>query len=167
MKQQASGPPNSEVTPSQVKAALRLSERDPRATLRTRPAAAHTGAATSMDGMHWEKRGRVISPSGWEGSYIAANGTALAEGDGFYYWYQAGDPSMHNAQDDALAQKIDYRLNPGRYQPDPPPPPEPERSPSVRIKRKKKEDPNAPPEPSGLPPPEHKFLDFDLDSAQP
>ena len=52
----------------------------------------HTGAATSMDGMHWEKRGRVISPSGWEGSYIAANGTALAEGDGFYYWYQAGDP---------------------------------------------------------------------------
>ena len=80
-------------------------------------------------------------------------------------WYQMGDPSMHNEQDDAIAQKIDIRLNPIRYAPTPPAPPEPERSPSGRIKRKKKEDPNAPPEPSGLPPPEHKFLDFDLDSG--
>lgn len=52
----------------------------------------HTALATSADGVHWEKRGRVLSPSGWEGDYIAANGAALATGDRIDYWYQAGDP---------------------------------------------------------------------------
>jgi predicted GH43/DUF377 family glycosyl hydrolase len=52
----------------------------------------HTGLALSSDGLHWEKRGRVLSPSGWEGSYIAANGSALAADDQILYWYQAGQP---------------------------------------------------------------------------
>jgi len=52
----------------------------------------HTALATSNDGMHWEKRGRVLSPAGWEGNYISANGSALAVDDRIFYWYQAGDP---------------------------------------------------------------------------
>jgi predicted GH43/DUF377 family glycosyl hydrolase len=54
----------------------------------------HTGMATSRDGVHWAKLGRVISPDaqGWEGNYIAANGSALEEGGAFLYWYQAGNP---------------------------------------------------------------------------
>ncbi|MGH9558975.1 MAG: hypothetical protein ACRD30_07010 [Bryobacteraceae bacterium] len=52
----------------------------------------HTALATSSDGVHWEDRGVVLSPSGWEGNYIAANGSALAQGDEILYWYQAGDP---------------------------------------------------------------------------
>lgn len=54
-----------------------------------------TGAAISSDGLHWRKQGRVLSPSGWEGSGIAANGSAVVEGGGggeILYWYQAGDP---------------------------------------------------------------------------
>lgn len=52
----------------------------------------HTALAVSQDGEHWEERGRVLSPSGWEGGYIAANGSALANDDRIFYWYQAGDP---------------------------------------------------------------------------
>ena len=54
----------------------------------------HTGAATSGDGIAWTKLGRVLSPAPgtWEGAYIAANGSALAEGTRLLYWYQAGDP---------------------------------------------------------------------------
>ena len=52
----------------------------------------HTGAAVSRDGVAWEKRGKVLSPSGWEGGYLAANGSALWEGGELRYWYQAGDP---------------------------------------------------------------------------
>jgi predicted GH43/DUF377 family glycosyl hydrolase len=52
----------------------------------------HTGAAISRDGEHWEDRGRVLSPEGWEGTYIAANGSALVVGDELLYWYQTGDP---------------------------------------------------------------------------
>lgn len=52
----------------------------------------HTAAATSPDGVAWTKLGRVLSPEGWEGSYIAANGSALAVGDEVFYWYEAGDP---------------------------------------------------------------------------
>lgn len=52
----------------------------------------HTGLATSSDGINWEKRGRVLSPQGWEGRYIAANGSALVQDGQFYYWYQAGAP---------------------------------------------------------------------------
>jgi sucrose-6-phosphate hydrolase SacC (GH32 family) len=52
----------------------------------------HTAAATSPDGLAWTKLGRVLSPQGWEGSYIAANGSAVVVGDEILYWYQAGDP---------------------------------------------------------------------------
>jgi len=51
----------------------------------------HTGLAVSPDGVQWQKRGRVLSPSGGEGD-IAGNGSALADGDDILYWYQAGDP---------------------------------------------------------------------------
>lgn len=53
----------------------------------------HTGVATSPDGEHWRKRGKILSPDAgtWEGDYIAANGAALAEADGsLAYLYQAG-----------------------------------------------------------------------------
>ncbi len=52
----------------------------------------HTGVATSPDGVHWRKQGRVLSPSGWEGDHWATNGTALLVGEELLYWYQAGDP---------------------------------------------------------------------------
>ncbi len=52
----------------------------------------HTGLATSADGIQWEKHGQVLSPQGWEGSYIAANGALLHDGREFLYWYQAGEP---------------------------------------------------------------------------
>ena len=52
----------------------------------------HTALAVSSDGVAWQKRGRVLSPSGWEGSYIAANGSALVIGNEIFYWYEAGDP---------------------------------------------------------------------------
>jgi predicted GH43/DUF377 family glycosyl hydrolase len=62
----------------------------------------HTGLATSTDGRAWTRRGRVLSPTGWEGSYIAANGTALVDSDRLRYWYQAGSPPRI-----ALADSID------------------------------------------------------------
>jgi sucrose-6-phosphate hydrolase SacC (GH32 family) len=49
----------------------------------------HTAAATSSDGFAWTKLGRVLSP---EGSYIAANGSAVVMGDEILYWYEAGYP---------------------------------------------------------------------------
>jgi predicted GH43/DUF377 family glycosyl hydrolase len=52
----------------------------------------HTAAATSSDGLAWTKLGRVLSPQGWEGTYIAANGSAMVVGDEILYWYEAGDP---------------------------------------------------------------------------
>jgi len=54
----------------------------------------HTGVATSQDGIHWDKRGKILSPdpASWEGGYIAANGSALHVGEEWWYWYQAGDP---------------------------------------------------------------------------
>lgn len=53
-----------------------------------------TGLATSLDGRTWEKKGQLLQPgpAGWEGSYIAANGSFLAESTGSSYWYQAGSP---------------------------------------------------------------------------
>jgi len=51
-----------------------------------------TGAASSPDGATWTKRGVVLSPEGgWEGSYIAANGSALWRNGEFLIWYEAGD----------------------------------------------------------------------------
>ncbi len=64
----------------------------------------HTAAATSPDGLAWTKAGRVLSPEGWEGGYIAANGAALVVGDTLYYWYQAGSPPRI-----ALARSSDGR----------------------------------------------------------
>jgi hypothetical protein len=52
----------------------------------------HTAMATSADGIGWQRRGTILSPDArtWQGSYIAANGSALAEGGKWWYWYQAG-----------------------------------------------------------------------------
>lgn len=52
----------------------------------------HTGLAKSSDGVSWQKMGRVLSPQGSEGTYIAANGSALAENGEISYWYEAGAP---------------------------------------------------------------------------
>ncbi|MBV6433510.1 MAG: hypothetical protein IANPNBLG_03688 [Bryobacteraceae bacterium] len=62
----------------------------------------HTGLATSVDGLGWTRKGRVLSPQGWEGDYIAANGSALLAGDEILYWYQAGKPPRI-----ALARSLD------------------------------------------------------------
>jgi predicted GH43/DUF377 family glycosyl hydrolase len=67
-----------------------------------------TGLATSEDGYHWQKHGVVLSPDSgtWEGSYIAANGSALFDGARFWYWYQGGpkgDPRV------GLARSSDAR----------------------------------------------------------
>ena len=52
----------------------------------------HTGLASSTDGVHWKKMGRILSPQPdtWEGRYIAANGAALFDLEEFFYWYVAG-----------------------------------------------------------------------------
>lgn len=50
----------------------------------------HTGLAVSDDGEHWSKKGRLLSPEGWEGDYIAANGAAVVSNGEIFYWYQAG-----------------------------------------------------------------------------
>lgn len=52
----------------------------------------HTALASSTDGVHWAKRGRVLSPTGWEGAAITANGSAVVSGNEILYWYEAGDP---------------------------------------------------------------------------
>jgi predicted GH43/DUF377 family glycosyl hydrolase len=56
----------------------------------------HTGSATSSDGIHWQKLQKLRSPnpSTWEGSYIAANGAALAWRGRVWYWY-VGGPKTH------------------------------------------------------------------------
>jgi predicted GH43/DUF377 family glycosyl hydrolase len=52
----------------------------------------HTDLAQSADGVAWKKLGRVLSPDPktWEGSYIAANGSAVYDGGRWLYWYVAG-----------------------------------------------------------------------------
>jgi predicted GH43/DUF377 family glycosyl hydrolase len=54
----------------------------------------HTGLAVSGDGVVWRKEGKILSPDGgaWEGSAIAANGSAVADDSGILYYYQAGNP---------------------------------------------------------------------------
>jgi len=52
----------------------------------------HTGLATSPDGVYWQKLGRALSPETGEGSYIAANGSALVSGNEILYWYVVGEP---------------------------------------------------------------------------
>ncbi len=53
-----------------------------------------TGAAFSNDGIAWSGRAPILAPdpSTWEGSYIAANGSALVWRGAIWYWYQAGSP---------------------------------------------------------------------------
>jgi predicted GH43/DUF377 family glycosyl hydrolase len=53
-----------------------------------------TFAASTRDPnrLQWQRLGVVLSPQDWEGSYIAANGSALSKGDQLAYWYQAGTP---------------------------------------------------------------------------
>jgi hypothetical protein len=48
--------------------------------------------ARSGDGIHWEKLGVVLAPEPktWEGSYSAANGSALAYANRLWYWYVSG-----------------------------------------------------------------------------
>jgi len=65
----------------------------------------HTAAATSSDGIAWTKLGRILSPQGWEGSYMAGNGSAMVVGDEILYWYEAGDPIRI-----ALARSRDGRI---------------------------------------------------------
>ena len=50
-----------------------------------------TGLAVGS-GSTWQKRGMVLEPDPgtWEGSYIAANGTAIRSGGQLLYWYVAG-----------------------------------------------------------------------------
>jgi predicted GH43/DUF377 family glycosyl hydrolase len=52
----------------------------------------HTALAQSEDGANWKKQGRVLSPDPqtWEGSYIAANGSAAYDSGRWFYWYVAG-----------------------------------------------------------------------------
>lgn len=76
-----------------------------------------TSLAVSPDGVAWQKRGRVLSPAGWEGDYIAANGSALVSGDEIFYWYEAGDPfrvALARSRDGVSWQKRgDAVLGPG------------------------------------------------------
>lgn len=44
-----------------------------------------TGLATSADGIHWTKKGKILSPD-------AGNGSALVVSGKVYYWYQTGSP---------------------------------------------------------------------------
>jgi predicted GH43/DUF377 family glycosyl hydrolase len=68
----------------------------------------HTALATSGDGTHWRKQGLVLSPNPatWEGSYIAANGSALAYSGQYWYWYQSGPKGSPRI---GLAQSSDAR----------------------------------------------------------
>ena len=51
-----------------------------------------TAWAASPDGLHWQAQGINLSPDPgtWEGSYIAANGSALLDGGQLWHWYEAG-----------------------------------------------------------------------------
>lgn len=53
----------------------------------------HTGLAVSPDGIAWSKEGKILSPDPgtWEGSRIAANGSAIVDESGILYYYQAGE----------------------------------------------------------------------------
>jgi predicted GH43/DUF377 family glycosyl hydrolase len=81
----------------------------------------HTGLATSENGRNWTKRGRILSPDGKEGNYIAANGTALVFGNLCFYWYQTGPkPTPYLAvavSEDCtnFARRAEPALVPGPY----------------------------------------------------
>jgi glycosyl hydrolase family 32 len=52
----------------------------------------HTAQAVSPDGLRWQDHGVILSPDPrtWEGTYSAANGTALQVGGELWHWYVAG-----------------------------------------------------------------------------
>lgn len=54
----------------------------------------HTHSAKSSNGLAWTDSRRILSPepSGWEGGYIAANGSAVRLQSEVLYFYQAGNP---------------------------------------------------------------------------
>ena len=56
----------------------------------------HTALAVSGDGVTWRKEGKILSPDPgtWEGTAIAANGSAIADDSGILYYYQAGDATV-------------------------------------------------------------------------
>jgi predicted GH43/DUF377 family glycosyl hydrolase len=74
----------------------------------------HTGLATSPDGLSWQKQGRVLSPdpAGWEGAYIAANGSAAHDGQRFLYWYQAGERGATRIAFASSSDGKDWRKHP-------------------------------------------------------
>jgi predicted GH43/DUF377 family glycosyl hydrolase len=82
-----------------------------------------TALAISQDGIRWQKQGSVLEPDPqtWEGSYIAANGSALRVGSQFWYWYVSGPregPRLGLARsDDARTWRKEPApvLNPGPY----------------------------------------------------
>lgn len=75
----------------------------------------HTGLASSDDGLHWQKHGKILSPDPrtWEGSYIAANGSAESYANQIWYWYVAGPeerPSLGLARS---PDSVTWRKEPG------------------------------------------------------
>src|SRR5882724_9957718 len=87
----------------------------------------HTGLAKSSGkDDRWAKVGRVLSPEGggWEGDYIAANGSAILVDGEFLYWYQAGRVGQGTGPKIGLARSRDGKsfrkesapvLGPGPY----------------------------------------------------
>lgn len=72
----------------------------------------HTHSARSADGHSWTDRQRILSPeaSTWEGSYIAANGSAARVQSEVLYFYQAGNPpriGMARSADGQIWRKHD------------------------------------------------------------
>jgi predicted GH43/DUF377 family glycosyl hydrolase len=83
-----------------------------------------SGLAASDDGIVWRKRGMMLEPDGrgWEGDYIAGNGTALSVGGQVWYWYVGGPrgfPSigLSRATDELTALRKEPRpvLSAGPY----------------------------------------------------
>ncbi len=71
----------------------------------------HTGLATSADGLRWSKQGRVLSAGA--GEYIAANGSALFEGQEFLYWYHSGPRGRPLIRLARSADAKAWRVHPG------------------------------------------------------
>jgi predicted GH43/DUF377 family glycosyl hydrolase len=61
----------------------------------------HTGLAVSDDGVSWRRMGKVLSA---DGGYIAANGSAIVQGNEIFYYYQTGSTAQI-----ALARSSDGR----------------------------------------------------------
>jgi predicted GH43/DUF377 family glycosyl hydrolase len=83
----------------------------------------HTGLASSADGIRWQKLGKILSPDpqSWEGSYNAANGSALSYANRVWYWYVAGPEELPSLGLARASQPGNWRkepapvLKPGPY----------------------------------------------------